>query len=243
MATNRYFNNFNYKPTQNVFENIVIEYIQRYGLDVYYCPSSSTANSIDPIFGESLTQTSFDSSYTVEMFVLNVDGFQGEQNVLAMAGLEIKDRIRFAVSKKRFEDEITIKNPIIARPREGDLVYFPLYGAAFQIKYVENRPYFYQFGDLPTYELTCELWNYSGETLNTGIPDIDGLAAVSTNILDHGLLTNEYINIIASSGELLLDSSYLSDNFNPLDDSIQIQKESDVILDWDNIDPFSEGDV
>jgi hypothetical protein len=240
VTTNRYFNNFTSRNEQNLHEDLIIEFIQQYGIDVFYCPVTKSS-TVDPIYGEDVNQ-SYNSSYQIEMYVKSVDGFRGEQNILTMANLEIKDQIQFAVSRKRFNDDIAL-NANIARPQEGDLIYFPLYGAAFQIKYVEKRPYFYQFGDLPTYELSCELWNYSGESLNTGVPQIDSLQAISPNMLSHGLLTNTYFNLLTSSGDVLVDSTYLSDPFNPLDDSEQIQEESDDILDWDNVDPFSEKQV
>lgn len=240
MSTNRFFDNFTSRNEQNLHEDLIIEFIQQYGIDVFYCPATAS-DTIDTLFGEDVNK-SYNSSYPIEMYVKSVDGFKGEQSILTMAGLEIKDQIQFAVSRKRFNDDIAL-DANIQRPQEGDLIYFPLYGAAFQIKFVEKRPYFYQFGDLPTYELTCELWNYSGEALNTGVPQIDALQKISTNMLAHGLLTNDFFNIITSSGETIVDSAYLSDVFNPLDDSEQIQKESDLILDWDNIDPFSEGAV
>ena len=47
---------------------------------------------------------------------------------------------------------------------------------------------FYQLGALQTWEMTCELFEYSDEQLKTGIPEIDSLQTkFSTNILDFTL--------------------------------------------------------
>lgn len=232
--TNVYFDNFTSANEQRLYEDIVMESIQIHGLDVSYCPR--TLNNYDPIYGAD-TSSSYNSSYQIEMYIKDVDGFTGDKNIFTLAGLEIKDRIVFVVSRTRFNNIIGIKTNL-QRPLEGDLVYFPLYGAAFQIKYVENRPYFYQFGDLPTYELQCELWDYSGESLHTGVPALDNLAVTSsTNLLTHGLLTDQYWSIITSDGSILEESSF--SNIDIIDDSNAIQIESDGILEWDRSDAFS----
>lgn len=239
MTINKYFDNFTSPEEKDLYSDIIEEMIQIYGQDCYYVPR--TLNSYDSLYGAD-AQSSYEKAFTLEMYTQNFNGFEGDKNVFTMAGLEIKDRLILAVSKRRFDIEVGLNTGQL-RPNDGDLIYYPLYGALFQITYVEKRPYFYQFGDLPTYELHCELWSYAGETVNTGIPEIDVINEKSTNILSHGILTNTGLNIITSSGEVITDNTYLDNIFDPSDDSDQIQRESDAILDWDVIDPFSESQV
>jgi hypothetical protein len=59
------------------------------------------------------------------------------------------------------------------RPKEGDLIYFPLTEKLFQIMFVEHETPFYQTGALPTFDLTCELFTYSDEKIDTGIEEVD----------------------------------------------------------------------
>jgi len=67
------------------------------------------------------------------------------------------------------EDEIEVAT----RPREGDLIYFPLGQRLFEVKFVEHEQPFYQLGKLYTYELKCELFEYEDEVLDTSIDEID----------------------------------------------------------------------
>mgnify|MGYP003155218631 CR=1 FL=1 len=82
--------------------------------------------------------------------------------------MEIRDTVDLVVSKKRFGDETGI-----SRPREGDLIYLPLTNGLFEIKFVEHENPFYQAGKLYTYKLSCELFQYSQEDIDTDYSDID----------------------------------------------------------------------
>ena len=66
------------------------------------------------------------------MYIKNVEGFEGEGDFLSRFGLEIRDQITFTVSQRRFDDMVSGYSGLpagqsdYARPREGDLIYFPL---------------------------------------------------------------------------------------------------------------------
>ena len=61
------------------------------------------------------------------------------------------------------------------RPNEGDLIYLPLSNDLFEIKFVEHEKPFYQLGKGYVWTLRCELFEYSQESINTGITDIDAI--------------------------------------------------------------------
>ena len=167
MARNPFFRE--YSGEQNVVEDLTIETIQAMGKDMVYIPR--TLVNEDKLFGED-TISKFDDGYQLEMYIQSVDGFEGEGDILSKFGLEIRDRIELIVSRKRFEQTVGIYEST-TRPKEGDLIYFPLSKTLFEINFVEHENPFYQTGKLFTYRLSCEVFTYSQEDIDTGYSDID----------------------------------------------------------------------
>jgi hypothetical protein len=163
MAKNPYFKHTNNE--QQIVEDLTIEAIKIHGEDMVYIPR--TIVNKDELFGED-TISKFEGGTQIEMYVESVDGFEGDGDFISKFGLEIRDSISLVVSKKRFVQEIAN-----GRPLEGDLIYFPLTKGLFEIKFVEHENPFYQLGKLYTYKLSCELFQYSQEDLNTGWSDVD----------------------------------------------------------------------
>ena len=172
MAINPYFKK--YSGDASIIEDLTIETIKAMGHDFIYIPR--TLVNVDELFGED-TISRFDDGYELEMYIQNVDGFEGEGDILTKFGLEIRDRMTLVLSKSRFENTIGIHEGEITKPREGDLVYFPLSKTLFEINFVEHENPFYQLGKLYTYVLTCEVFTYSQEDIDTGITDIDNVEA------------------------------------------------------------------
>tara|TARA_B100001094_G_scaffold108643_1_gene104531 strand:- start:1095 stop:1943 length:849 start_codon:yes stop_codon:yes gene_type:complete len=139
------------------------------GRDMVYIPR--TLVDVDTIFGED-DISKFDDGYQVEMYIQSVDGFEGEGDVLAKYGLQIKDRVELVLARKRFDQAIG-QYENTTRPKEGDLIYFPLSNTLFEINFVEHENPFYQLGKLYTYRLSCEVFTYSGEEIDTGFTDVD----------------------------------------------------------------------
>lgn len=175
-TTNLYFNNFNFSREQQLLEDLIIESIKIYGIEVYYMPR--TLVSEDNLFGEN-AQATFSNAIPLEMYIKSVDGFQGEGDFLSKFGLEIRDEMVMSIARRRFEEEIPVddSSPVnedgSGRPVEGDLIYFPLNGKIFEVKFVEHEAVFYQMGTLQTYDLTLELFEYSHEVIDTGFTQID----------------------------------------------------------------------
>jgi len=106
------------------------------------------------------------------MYIQNVTAFGGQMNIINKFGINLTDRVTLQVSKTRFEQEVYNKSTI-RTPREGDLIYFPFNKSIFEINYVEDKIPFFQFGTLNVYTLTCELFTYSFEKIDTGVTEID----------------------------------------------------------------------
>jgi hypothetical protein len=241
MATNFYFNNFQSSQEQLLIENLVIESIKIYGLDVFYL--RRTKRDYDTLYGEAPV-SEFNGSYMVEMYVKSVDGFKGDGDFLSKFNLEIRDQITFCVARRTFSEEIGGYEDMI-RPLEGDLVFFPLNNKCFEIKFVEHEAIFYQLGSLQLWELTCELFEYSGERFNTGIEEIDRVYVDNTlDALDYGLLTESGERLVDEEGGYdFVTEEYAITNIDPMSDNVIIQRETDDFIDFSEKDPFSENGV
>ncbi len=165
MPTNSYFRTFDARNDQELLHSIVSESIQVTGYDVNYIPR--TLINEDTILGED-SISEYKDAYSVEMYIKSVDGFEGEGDLVSKFGLEVRDQIIFSMSRRAWEGL-----DIGTRPKEGDLIYFGLTNKLFQIMFVEHETPFYQNGALPTFDLTCELFTYSEEALDTGVDEID----------------------------------------------------------------------
>ena len=238
MATNFFFNNFQSSQEQLLLENLIIESIKVYGEDMYYLPR--TLNNYDEVYGAD-DQSSYDTAYMVEMYIKSIDGFSGDGNFLSKFGLEIRDRVIFSVAQRIFSEEVGMHSNQV-RPNEGDLIYFPLNAKCFQIKYVNKQEMFYQLGALQTWEVTCELFEYSGEKLNTGIPEIDILQTkFDTNQFTFAIRSDNDGSIIADEeGTILILEGSSMDDLIPAAENDEIQRESDLFVDFTAYDPFSE---
>jgi hypothetical protein len=171
MATNIYFSQ-GVRSEQDLYEDIVIESLKMYGQDIYYLPRDIVNE--DRILGEDVPSR-FNSSYKIEMYIENVEGFDGEGDLFTKFGVEIRDQATFVVSRRRWEQTVRrFDNEIQAvRPHEGDLLYIPFSRKIFEIMHVEHEQPFYQLQNLPTYKLRVELFEYNDEDFDTGVVAID----------------------------------------------------------------------
>lgn len=175
MATNLYFNNFNSSPEQRLVEDLMIETIKINGVDCYYIPNINES-ARDLLYGEDPLKK-FTAAYPLELYITNVDGYEGEREFFSKFGLEIRNNMSVIVSKRSFARWVP---QTYHRPREGDLIYIPFFaqtGEMYEIKYVNFSEAFYVLGNkFPYfYKLELEKFKYSQETIDVGIPIIDEL--------------------------------------------------------------------
>ena len=174
MGRNVYFNHA-VKSEQNLYEDLIIESMEIYGIQVYYIPRNITR--LDNILNEDIAST-FGDAYMITMYLDDIaDGYGGEQTIMSKFGLEIRDSSNWVVAKKTWEQFIGIQNNTIVagRPNEGDLIYIPLTGSFHEIKFVEHESPFYQLGNIFVYKLQCETFEYGNEKFDTGVEEIDGI--------------------------------------------------------------------
>ncbi len=188
MPTNQYFNFFPEHVTseQLLVEDLVIEALKIHAMDVYYLPRESR-DQIDKLMGEDQLKT-FGSAYTIEVYVENVSGMEGEGDLISKFGLEIRDEMTVLVSRRRF----TFTIPNLIRPREGDIIYMPLVQNFFEITFVEhesNQAMFYTLGrgrggNVYVYALRLKQFVFSNEQISVGTDEVDD------QILESYQLTN-----------------------------------------------------
>ncbi len=179
MATNPHFQHFDATNEQYLVQDLIIESIKIYGHDVYYMPR--TLVNEDTLYSED-TISAFNDAYVVEMYIKNVDGFEGEGDFMSRFGLEIRDQITFSVAQRTFKN--LLLDSTYDRPKEGDIIYFPLTKKVFEIRFVEHESVFYQTGALQTYDLVCELFQYEDQAIDIGIDDIDKIEREESYSID-----------------------------------------------------------
>ena len=165
---------------QKFLENLVVESIEIYGQDIYYLPR--TYVNKDTIFQE-VENSTFTQALQVRAYVNNVEGWEGQGELLSKFGVRIEDKTTFIFSREKFTEKVD-DNAVLnveGRPNEGDLIWFPVTKHLFEIKFVEAEKPFYQLGKGFVWECQCELFEYSDEDLDTGVAEIDAIETTFAN--------------------------------------------------------------
>ena len=203
---------------QRLVQDLINEQLKIYGVEITYIPRKFVRKQT---IIEEVQSSKFDDNYSIEAYVNTYDGYSGSGDILTKFGMSLKDEVTLTISKERFEDFIS---PFLAaeddgtgdsaivlstRPREGDLIYFPLGQRLFEVKFVEHEQPFYQLGKNYVYELKCELFEYEDEVIDTSIDEID------TQIETEGFITT--LNLIGvgrtASAIASINSGYIRQIF------------------------------
>ena len=178
---------------QRLVQDLINEQLTIYGVEVTYIPRKFVRKQT---IIEEIQSSKFDDNFLIEAYVNTYEGYSGAGDILTKFGMSLRDELTITISKERFEDFIAAflaampddEIELATRPREGDLVYFPLGQRLFEVKFVEHEQPFYQLGKNYVYELKCELFEYEDEVLDTSINEID------TTLQDTGFITT--LNLI-----------------------------------------------
>ena len=164
------------RSEQNLVQDLINEQLRMYGVEIYYLPRKyMTENTVI----REVIQSKFDDAYPLEAYIDNYDGYAENPVLLSKFGIEAQNEITLVISRERWETYIQplMKNEsnvkLTTRPKEGDIVYFPLGDRLFEIKYVEHEKPFYQLQKNYVYTLRCELYRYEDEVIDTGVAEID----------------------------------------------------------------------
>ena len=199
---------------QRLIQSLINEQLKIYGVEVTFIPRKFVNQST---IIEEVTASKFDDNFLIEAYVENYDGYAGAGDVLTKFGMSLRDEVTLTISKERFEEFIAPfmdsgdDFELSSRPREGDLVFFPLGQRLFEIKFVEHEEPFYQLGSNYVYKLKCELFEYEDEVIDTSIEAIDtqvadvgyiadlqlvgiGITALATPIVATGAVREIFLN-------------------------------------------------
>jgi len=181
MALNPYF--LQGSPgEQRLVQDLINEQLKIFGVEVIYIPRKFVNRKT---IVREVTSSKFNDNFSIEAYVNNYEGYTGSGDILTKFGMSLRDDLNIIISRDRFEDFIapflssmdTTEITLATRPREGDLVYFPLGQRLFEVKFVEHEQPFYQLGKLYVYELKCELFEYEDEVIDTSIDEVDHVIA------------------------------------------------------------------
>ena len=165
------------KGEQGLVQDLVNEQLRTYGLDCHYIPRKlMTSRTIM----KEVTESRFDQAFPIEAYLMNVDGYAGQGDILSKFGVRVTSEATFVISRERFEESVAPfleqqedDYEVTNRPREGDLIFSPLGKKLFEIKFVEHEKPLYQLRKNYTYQLTCELFEYEDEVIDTNVNTID----------------------------------------------------------------------
>jgi hypothetical protein len=175
--SNKYFNLYHQKQEQGLLNDLVEEAIKIHSIDAIYIPRNFTGK-IDPLFREDIL-AHYDDYHHIEVYIKNVDAFDGDGDIFRKFGLEIKNQITLTISRKSFAK---IFGKEKSRPNEGDLIYIPLSiaDALYEIKFVREDSIFFQLGEFYSFDLLCEQAAFEDENIKTGIEVIDDIGDESS---------------------------------------------------------------
>jgi len=188
MALNPFFLQGSYGE-QRLVQELINEQLKIYGVEVTYIPRKYVRKQT---IIEEIQSSTFDDNFLLEAYINNFDGYSGAGDIMTKFGVSIRDELSLTISKERFEDFISPflegmdddEIEVSTRPREGDLIYFPLGQRIFEVKFVEHENPFYQLGKNYVYELKCELFEYEDEVIDTTVDEISDVLEQTGYIVD-----------------------------------------------------------
>ena len=180
---------------QNLIQELINEQLKIYGIEVTYIPRKFVRKQT---IIEEIQSSKFDDNFLLEAYLNNYEGYSGAGDIMTKFGVSVRDEVSLVISRERFEDFISpflegvddSEIEVYDRPREGDLVYFPLGKRLFEVKFVEHEKPFYQLGKNYVYEIQCELFEYEDEVLDTSIDEIDEVLEDKGYIVDLTLFSS-----------------------------------------------------
>lgn len=227
---------------QYLYEDLIIECLKIYGFEAYYIPRETY--DLDPIFKED-PQSIYTRAYPLEMYMQNIQGFEGDGELLTKFGVEIRDSATFVVARRRWDQEVARDGytQLPNRPAEGDVIYFPLTQSFMEIRKVTGDTPFYQIGKLFVYTMQCELMQFSNQIFDTGINEIDQLSQELSLDEDlYSIITEDGVfKLILENGDDLVTEDYLVINERKPDIGNQAEVLDDNltdILDFTERHPF-----
>jgi Virus neck protein len=188
MVTRTIINNFNSPTEQRLYEDLLGEFVQMWGIDVQYIPRiSNSPDGFDLLFGDDPTKA-YANNYTIECYVQSVDNYEGGE-FYSKFGLQVKKQARLLMPNRAFKRET---QGALLRPFEGDLIWLPNFGALFEIKKTDEEFFFFPFGKGATdpnaketgfygFQIIIEKFRYNNEKVT--VPDVPEIGNVINSLI------------------------------------------------------------
>jgi len=235
VVTNFFFKNYVSRANQKLLDDLNVTAIQMYGEDVYYLPYNLT--NYDVVYGAS-DQKQYVWAIYIEMYLTTPMGFEGDKQFFSKFGPEIRNDVTWSVSMRRFGEEVG-SSAVLLRPREEDLIYFPLDKRLFKIVEVSKYENFYETGSLQTWQMRCESFDFSDEVVQTGVWEIDQLQRrYTTNVLDRAILTEAGFPIRDENGRYLTFPDFGDTTDGREAD--ELNSETSQLIQFDVTNPFAD---
>ena len=153
----------------------------------------------------------YDEAKKIEMIMENLSSGFDGADAIGRFALEIPDTATFQVSRTRFVEEVTKLYPDIGRPREGDLIVFIADPTEPKVMFEIT----FVEDELPFYQLG------------------------KRNVYRMEVEKFHYSHEITQTGIDFVDEAAVTDD--GYDENEPIQTESDTFVDFNEKDPFSDG--
>lgn len=242
LPRNPYFRPYSTTSEQNMLDGLVVEFINIHGWESYYIPR--VMHNVLPLYiGSDIDE--YKDTYPIPVYLENATEFKGDRELYSKfsGGIQFRDQIIVSIAKTTFDEEIGRFHSML-RPREGDLIFFPFNNRIFQIKYVDKFETLFQLGNAPyCWRCTCELFEYSSEIFNTGIPEIDNIQLTkSMNLFDWAIKDTDGSPLRFETGDVWVIDTYNITNQDPLQDNTTAdQFVANTVSGVTFLDPFEEG--
>lgn len=253
-TTNPHFQLYEHEETQRLYDDLVAETIEVHGYDCYYVPRRLV--DFDDVYFED-AQSKFDTAYQIPLYFKSWQGFEGNEALMTSFGIEVQVQLVMTMARIHWEHNVeqTESDNGIYRPREGDLIYIPkLDYRTYEIKFVDQHPHFYQHGYENQFDLTIELFRYSGEILDTGITEIDCMQKSSSyNAYDWAILLEDGNVLLTEDDSIITIEDFrtgqedhgiidTNDEFIEEAGSESSANQDATIIDWSTENVWGEGD-
>jgi len=190
-----FFNENN--PEATLYSDMIKESVEMFGIPVKYLPQHMVDTNVQNILGEDV-KTYFDKAFDIKMYLQDYQNFAGAGDLFSKFGLSPDDRLTLIVEENTLLNAFqqTVGNDT-QQPQPGDLLYIPLLTYFGEIIYVNKKEIrFFTFTNISAFAIVSKRLEYTGQTLETGVPEIDNLANVETqNDSDNQSIENQITEI------------------------------------------------
>lgn len=221
---------------QNLYQRLITESIYIKGEAFFYIPRTLVAKD-NVLTEDSLSR--FKSAYPFDGYLEDINQWGGAGNFMSKFGVFLEEQATITVSKEIWDGLVFQYSDLPPRPYEGDLLWFPTTKSLLEIRFVEHQSSFYALHKQFVYKLKVELFSFSSERIETGIPELDNLAMEKTfDLLERGFDDESSMDEFTQENGSQFVTEDPADR--KWDSRGTFREESDSVLDFDEMNPFGE---